>query len=86
MVLHADWCSFCKKLFSETMPDPRISSLRDRFTWIKVNSDKLADIKKLYGQEGYPMIVLFRADGTLARKLDGYQEAAVLRAALQEVM
>ena len=86
LVLHADWCGYCKKLFSETMPDPRISSLRDRFTWIKVNSDKLADIKKLYGQEGYPMIVLFRADGTLARKLDGYQEAAVLRAALQEVM
>jgi FKBP-type peptidyl-prolyl cis-trans isomerase 2 len=86
LVLHADWCGYCKKLFSETMPDPRISSLRDRFTWIKVNSDKLTEYKKLYGQEGFPMIVLFRADGTQARKLDGYQEAAALRAALLEVL
>ena len=86
LVLHADWCSFCKKLFSETMPDPRISALRDKFTWIKVNSDKLTEYKKIYGQEGYPMIVLFKGDGSVAQKLDGYQEAAQLRAALQEVM
>ena len=86
LVLHADWCSFCKKLFSETMPDPRISALRDKFTWIKVNSDKLTEYKNLYGQEGYPMIVLFKGDGSIAQKLDGYQEAGRLRAALQEVM
>jgi FKBP-type peptidyl-prolyl cis-trans isomerase 2 len=86
LVLHAEWCSFCKKLFNETMPDPRISSLHDKFTWIKVNSDKLTEYKKTYGQEGYPMIVLFKADGSIAQKLDGYQEAARLRAALQEVM
>jgi FKBP-type peptidyl-prolyl cis-trans isomerase 2 len=86
LVLHADWCGFCKKLFGETMPDPRISALRDKFSWIKVNSDKLTEYKKLYGQEGYPMIVLFKADGSIAQKLDGYQEAARLRAALQEVL
>lgn len=86
MILYADWCGYCKKLFNETMSDPRISSLRDRFTWIRVDSDKLTEIKNRYGQDGYPMIVLFRADGTLARKLDGYQEAAALRAALQEVL
>jgi FKBP-type peptidyl-prolyl cis-trans isomerase 2 len=86
MVLHADWCGFCKKLFSETMPDPRIRSLRDRFTWIKVNSDKQTEYKKIYGQEGYPMIVLFKADGSIAQKLDGYQDASQLRAVLQEVL
>jgi FKBP-type peptidyl-prolyl cis-trans isomerase 2 len=86
LVLHAEWCGFCKKLFSETMPDPRISSLRDRFVWIRVNSDKLTEFKKLYGQDGYPMIVLFNSDGSIAQTLDGYQEAARLRAALQEVL
>jgi thiol-disulfide isomerase/thioredoxin len=86
LVLHAEWCGFCKKLFSETMPDPRINALRDKFTWIKVNSDKLTEYKKIYGQEGYPMIVLFKDDGSIARKLDGYQEAAPMRAALQELL
>lgn len=86
LVLYADWCTYCKKLFSETMPDPRITSLRDRFAWIKVNSDKLTDYKMKYSQDGYPMIVLFKADGSIARTLDGYQEAAAFRAVLQDVL
>jgi FKBP-type peptidyl-prolyl cis-trans isomerase 2 len=86
LILHAEWCSFCKKLFKETMPDPRITSLRDKFTWVKVNSDQLTEYKKLYGQEGFPMIVLFNADGSISQKLDGYQEASQLRAALQELL
>jgi len=86
LVLYADWCGFCKKLFAETIPDPRIRALYNRFTWIKVNSDKLVEFKQRYGQDGFPMIVLFRADGTIARKLDGFQEPAVLQAALQEVL
>lgn len=86
LVLYADWCGFCKKLFSETLPDPRIRALYDRFTWVRVNSDKKADVKKRYGQDGYPMIVLFRADGTIARKIDGFQEPAAFGAALRGVL
>lgn len=86
LVLYADWCSFCTKLFSETMPDPRITALRDRFAWVKVNSDQLTDIKKLYGQEGYPMTVLFKADGSIGGKIDGFKDAAAFRAALQGLL
>jgi len=86
LVLHADWCSFCKKLFSETIPDPRITALRDRFAWLRVNSDKLAEYKKRYGQDGYPMIVLFRPDGTVAFKKEGYLDAAQLSSIMREVL
>lgn len=86
LVLYAEWCGFCKKLFSETMPDPRLVSLRDKFAWIRLDSDRRTELKSLYGQSGYPMIVLFKADGTLAQKLDGFQDATVLRAALQELL
>lgn len=86
LVLHAEWCGYCKKLFNETLPDPRIATLRDRFTWIRVDSDKQADIRQRYAQTGFPLIVLFRADGTVAGKLDGYQEPAALNAALRELL
>jgi len=86
LILYADWCGFCKKLFAETIPDPRIRALHNRFAWVRVNSDKLVELKQRYGQNGFPMIVLFRADGTIARKLDGFQEPAALQAALQEVL
>lgn len=86
LVLYADWCGFCKRLFGETMPDARIRALRDSFSWIKADSDKRAELQKLYGQNGFPMIVLFNPDGSVKRKLDGFQEASSLRAALQEVL
>ena len=40
LVLYADWCAFCKKLFSTTLVDPRIKMMKDDFVWVKVNSDK----------------------------------------------
>ncbi len=86
LVLHAEWCGYCKKLFAESLPDPRVAELADRFTWIRVDSDKSTDIKQRYGQTGFPMIVLFKADGTVAGALDGYQEPAALRAALRELL
>jgi FKBP-type peptidyl-prolyl cis-trans isomerase 2 len=86
LVLYADQCPLCKRLFSETMTDPSIVSLRDRLAWIEADSGKLASIKQRYGQNDYPMIVLFRADGTIAGKLNGFQEAAAFRAALQELL
>lgn len=85
LVLYADWCGFCKRLFGETIPDPRIREVRDRFAWIKVNSDKDAELRARYGQNGFPMVVLFNADGSQSAKLDGYQEASKLRAALEEL-
>ena len=85
LILYADWCGFCKRLFGETIPDPRIREVRDRFAWIKANSDKDAELRARYGQNGFPMVVLFNADGSQAVKLDGYQEASKLRAALEEL-
>ncbi len=86
LVLHAEWCGFCKKLFTESIPDPRIRALADRFTWVKVNSDKQTEYKQRYGQNSYPLTILFHADGTVAGTLDGYKEPAALRAALLELL
>lgn len=79
LVLHAEWCSFCKKLFTETMGDPRITELAERVSWVRVDSDKNAILREQYGQKGFPMVVLFRKDGTPVFKREGYLEAAELR-------
>lgn len=82
LVLYADWCQWCKKLLTESFPDARIRELSDRFVWIKVNSDRLKDYGTKYGQKRFPMIVLFGPDGAVARKIEGYVDAAALREAL----
>jgi FKBP-type peptidyl-prolyl cis-trans isomerase 2 len=85
MILYADWCGFCKKTFAETLPDPRIKGMRDKFVWVKVNSDKEKKYYEQYGQKGYPLIVLLKADGTVIKKIDGYRDARALKGELEAV-
>jgi thiol:disulfide interchange protein len=86
LILHADWCSWCKKSFSETFPDPRITALKDRFIWLRINSDKEQKYKKQYGQEGFPMMVLLNPDGSVLKKIDGYRDAVALREEIRAVL
>lgn len=86
LILYADWCQWCRKLFAETAVDPRIKAVADRFVWIKVNSDKEKAYKEQYGQDGYPLIVLFDRQGKVARKLDGFRDAASLREELNALL
>jgi FKBP-type peptidyl-prolyl cis-trans isomerase 2 len=86
MLLYADWCQWCKKLQSETFPDPRIKLLKDRLFFIRVNSDKNEELRKKYGQNGFPLIVLFDRNGKIAGKIDGYKDAAALREALDSLI
>ncbi|NVN90570.1 MAG: thioredoxin family protein [Desulfuromonadales bacterium] len=86
LILHADWCSWCKKTFSDVIPDPRIAALRDRFVWVRVNSDKEAKYKQKYAQNGFPMIVLFKGDGSEARRMEGFQSVTALRSMMRELL
>lgn len=79
LVLHADWCNWCKKLYSDTMTDPRVLAARDRFVWARVNSDKDQAFKKRFAQDGFPLMLVLNADGTVARRIEGFRDAAALR-------
>lgn len=86
LLLYADWCGWCKKTMTETIPDPRISGLKDKFVWVKVNSDKEIKYKEQYGQNGFPFIVLLKPDGTVLKKIDGYRDARGLKTELDGVL
>lgn len=86
LVLYADWCQWCKKLFNESVQDPRVKKLKDDFVWVKVNSDKDKSFKEMYGQSGFPMIVLLNPDGTVRGKIDGFRDGAALAGELRGVL
>jgi len=79
LVLYADWCNYCKRLFEETLVDPRIKAVGDGYVWVRVNSDKDKRIHQLYEQNGFPLIVLLDGKGRIAKKIDGYRDAGTLR-------
>jgi hypothetical protein len=82
LLLHADWCSWCKKFQDETVQDPRIRAMQGRFVWIRVNSDKQKDFQTKYQQNGFPLILILASDGQVSRRIDGYVDAASFRETL----
>ena len=86
MILYADWCGWCKKTLTESIPDPRVTGLKDKFVWVKVNSDKETKYKQQYGQNGYPLMLVLNPDGTLRKRIDGYRDAHGLKEELEGVL
>ncbi|MBE9550458.1 MAG: FKBP-type peptidyl-prolyl cis-trans isomerase [Proteobacteria bacterium] len=86
LVLYADWCEWCKRLLNETLEDPRIRSLKDRFIWVRINSDAELEYKELYEQNGFPLIVLLNPEGETIKKLEGFRDAAKLRRELDDII
>ena len=86
LMLYADWCSWCHKMMAETLRDPRIKVLKDKFIWVKVDSDKEKAYKEAYQQNGFPLVVVLNSKGEVVKKIDGYRDAAGLRRELEGVL
>jgi FKBP-type peptidyl-prolyl cis-trans isomerase 2 len=86
LVLYASWCGYCSKLFTTTMDDPRIKILRDRFVWLKIDSDRETRYKQAFEQKGYPLLVLMDSEGLVIKKISGYRGAKLLRAELDKFL
>nr|NJM04438.1 thioredoxin fold domain-containing protein [Desulfobacula sp.] len=86
LVLYADWCQWCKKLFDETFQDPRIKLLKDEFVWVKANSDLDKGLKSFYKQAGFPMLVFLDDKGNMVKKLEGFKDADSLLFELETML
>ena len=86
LILYADWCNWCEKMFDETFTDPRIKELKDQFVWVKANSDEDESLKAFYGHTGFPMIVLADDMGNIFQKTEGFKDADAFLADLEQMM
>jgi FKBP-type peptidyl-prolyl cis-trans isomerase 2 len=86
LVLYADWCSYCKKLFNTTLVDPRIKMMHDDFVWVKANSDKEKSLKMLYEQKGFPLTVVLDSCGEVMGTINGFRPAGEYGAELKKLL
>jgi thiol:disulfide interchange protein len=86
LVLYADWCGWSQRLLKDTLTDPRIKLLKDQFIWVKVNSDREITLKERYDQVGYPLVVLLDPGGQVVGRIDGFRDAAALKAELEQLI
>lgn len=73
--MYTDWCTWCKKLDSDTYPAPAVVSQSERFVPLKLNAEKDADgirLAKKFKVDGYPTILFIDSNENLAYKIVGY--------------
>jgi thioredoxin-related protein len=83
-----DWCTFCKKMKSQTFSDPRVQQmLNELFVPIMVNPEQpgtaaftgqemaYADLARKLNVTGYPANFFFDAEGKLLGGQPGYIDA-----------
>jgi uncharacterized protein YyaL (SSP411 family) len=86
LLLYAPWCSWSKKIMDESMEDPRIKAMKDRFIWAKVNSEEQKDLYEFYEQKGYPLVVIVNPEGEVVKRIDGYKDGGALKKELEATL
>ncbi len=84
LVLYTPACPWCKKLFNETMTDPRIRSLKDEFIWGKINVLTAPEVEAAYGAKGYPLTLVLNAKGEVVKRINGYTPAMSFASELKD--
>jgi TolA-binding protein len=76
--LYADWCPWCKKMDAETWIHPEVLKLQGKYAFLKLNAEKEPEgiqLRKKFGVEGFPTVMLLNPDGTEYDRLEGYLPA-----------
>jgi thioredoxin-like negative regulator of GroEL len=80
------WCSWCKVLDQKTYKDGRVMALTDRMVNVKVNAEIDRSVAEKYAVRGYPTILFLNPDGSLRRRITGYQPPEAFSPILEGVL
>ncbi|SYZ73847.1 conserved exported hypothetical protein [Candidatus Zixiibacteriota bacterium] len=72
---YTDWCTWCKKLDTETYVDSAVIALSQNLVFTKINAEVDTVTAAKYMVRAYPTIVLMNNDGTEIDRIAGYLPA-----------
>ncbi len=74
--LYTDWCSYCKKMDSETFRDSElIDAMSDSYVWLRLNAETQEDgvrLQRKFGITAYPCTIIMDQNGTELDRIEGY--------------
>jgi thioredoxin-related protein len=83
---YADWCTFCEKMDKETFREKDVVSfVNNRFTAIRVNSEKELEVAQKYFVRGLPMTWFLDANGEKISSIPGFIPPEMFREVLHFV-
>ena len=83
---YAEWWAPCRQMDKTTFTDDKVKALLDRAIWLKIDTDKEAELSKQLGVVGLPDIRFVMPDGKVFRQLRGYQDAESFVAELESLL
>ncbi len=73
MEFYTDWCSWCRRLETETFTDSRVLTLLEELVPIRVNAEGRGEgLARRYGVDSYPTIVFVSPEGHEVDRILGY--------------
>jgi thiol-disulfide isomerase/thioredoxin len=69
---HASWCSWCRKLETDTLSAPAVQAKLKEFTLLKMDTDKEADLAARYGVRSLPTTLILGENGDVVLRRPGY--------------
>ena len=73
---YATWCGYCKKFDREVMTDSSFyAPVNKHLLFQKINGEFDTKTSKQFNIKGYPSFILFAPDGSILKKINGYQTA-----------
>ncbi len=83
---YTDWCSWCKKLDSDTYSDAKVNAASAKFICVKINAEKEPAIAAKYGVSGYPTIIFLDSNGNVLQKNPGFLPAAPFLQNMEKIL
>jgi thiol:disulfide interchange protein len=82
----AEWCAPCMRMEKNTFTDERVKALLGRCVFVRVDTDKQADIAKRMAVEGLPDIRFALPDGRVIKQQRNFQDADSFSSELEELL
>ncbi|MFA6245397.1 MAG: thioredoxin family protein [Mucilaginibacter sp.] len=85
---HASWCPTCKKMEQEVLVQKILGTTYNQtFVNVAIDIDSPAgkELQKAYPIRATPTLFFFKADGSLAKKTDGFADVEDMQSAANEL-
>ncbi|MFQ6054945.1 MAG: thioredoxin family protein [Methanosarcinales archaeon] len=82
----AQWCQYCEKLETETLPNEKVSKiLKNDFVLVAIDLDEQGEVAQRYGVSYPPQELFLDKNGTIITRVPGYVDADRFLRELKEV-
>ena len=71
----ADWCSWCKKMKSETLTDRNVKEIMKNYVLVFVDYDRNKSVARKFGVQGLPSYAITNVNETKLKSDGGYLSA-----------